>query len=61
MCRVKVRIFIPNEQGRAPRLSASAVVKRPRSRLCGDTDEILAEFGYPDAEIAGLRDAGVVR
>jgi hypothetical protein len=31
----------------APRLSASAVVQRPRSRRCGDTDQILAELGYP--------------
>jgi alpha-methylacyl-CoA racemase len=39
----------------APRLSASAVVKRPRSRQCGDTDQILAELGYPADEIAALR------
>jgi hypothetical protein len=30
-------------------------VKRPRSRRCGDTDEILAEAGYPADEIAVLR------
>ena len=39
----------------APRLSASAVIERPRSRWCGDTDRILAELGYPAEEIAGLR------
>jgi alpha-methylacyl-CoA racemase len=39
----------------APRLSASAVVERPRSRRCGDTDEILAQVGYRADEIAGLR------
>ena len=39
----------------APRLSASAVVKRPRSRRCGDTDQVLAELGYPADEIAELR------
>ena len=44
----------------APRLSASAVIARPRSRWCGDTDQVLAELGYPAAEIAGLRDAGAV-
>jgi crotonobetainyl-CoA:carnitine CoA-transferase CaiB-like acyl-CoA transferase len=39
----------------APRLSASAVVERPRSRWCGQTDQILAELGYAADEIAVLR------
>jgi alpha-methylacyl-CoA racemase len=44
----------------APRLSASAVVKRPRSRWCGHTDEVLAELGYAAAEVAGLRAGAAV-
>jgi alpha-methylacyl-CoA racemase len=44
----------------APRLSASAVIERPRSRWCGHTDQILAELGYPAGEIAELRGAGAV-
>jgi alpha-methylacyl-CoA racemase len=44
----------------APRLSASAVVERPRSRWCGHTDQIMAELGYPAGEIDGLRAAGAV-
>lgn len=44
----------------APRLSASAVIERPRSRWCGHTDQILAELGYPAAEITSLRNAGAV-
>jgi alpha-methylacyl-CoA racemase len=39
----------------APRLSASAVVKRPRSGVCGHTDQILIELGYPADEAAALR------
>jgi alpha-methylacyl-CoA racemase len=39
----------------APRLSASAVIERPRSRWCGHTDEILAELGYSAGEIDALR------
>ncbi|HEX3963490.1 MAG TPA: CaiB/BaiF CoA-transferase family protein [Trebonia sp.] len=39
----------------APRLSASAVVERPRSRWCGHTDQILAELGFGNGEIARLR------
>jgi alpha-methylacyl-CoA racemase len=44
----------------APRLSASAVVERPRSRWCGHSDQILAELGYPADEIAELRAADAV-
>ncbi len=44
----------------APRLSASAVVERPRSGWCGHTDQILAELGYPAGEIAELRAGEVV-
>jgi alpha-methylacyl-CoA racemase len=39
----------------APRLSASAVIERPRSRWCGDTDQVLTDLGYPADEIAALR------
>jgi alpha-methylacyl-CoA racemase len=39
----------------APRLSASAVIERPRSRWCGHTDQILAELGYAADEVAALR------
>ncbi|MCD4524287.1 CaiB/BaiF CoA-transferase family protein [Nocardioides sp. cx-173] len=44
----------------APRLSDSPVVRRPRSRWCGDTDGVLATLGYPTDEIAALRADGVV-
>jgi alpha-methylacyl-CoA racemase len=44
----------------APRLSASAVVERPRSRWCGHTEQILAESGYTAGEIAALRAGGAV-
>ena len=44
----------------APRLSASAVIERPRSRWCGHSDQILAELGYPADEIAELRAADAV-
>ena len=44
----------------APRLSASAVTERPRSRWCGDTDQILSELGYLADDIAGLRAADTV-
>jgi alpha-methylacyl-CoA racemase len=39
----------------APRLSASAVIERPRSRWCGHTDQVLAELGYAADEVAALR------
>ncbi len=39
----------------APRLSASAVIERPRSRWCGHTDQVLAELGYTVSEVALLR------
>jgi hypothetical protein len=42
----------------APRLSVSAVIEGPGSRWCGHTDQILAEPGYPPAEIEGMRAAG---
>ena len=42
----------------APRLSASAVVERPRSRWCGHTGQVLAESGYTAGEIAALRAGG---
>ena len=44
----------------APRLSASAVIERPRSRWCGHTDQVLAELGYPADQIAALRAADAV-
>ena len=44
----------------APRLSASAVTERPRSRWCGHTDQILAELGYAADAIAALRADKVV-
>jgi alpha-methylacyl-CoA racemase len=44
----------------APRLSASAVIERPRSRWCGHTGEILAELGYQADEVALLRAAQAV-
>ncbi len=44
----------------APRLSASAVIERPRSRWCGHTDQILAELGYTADEAAVLRADEVV-
>jgi alpha-methylacyl-CoA racemase len=44
----------------APRLSASAVIERPRSRSCGHTDQILAELGYTADEVAVLRAGEVV-
>ena len=44
----------------APRLSASAVIERPRSRWCGHTNQILAELGYLADEIAELRAADAV-
>jgi alpha-methylacyl-CoA racemase len=39
----------------APRLSASAVIERPRSRWCGHTDQVLAELGYNADEVTALR------
>jgi alpha-methylacyl-CoA racemase len=44
----------------APRLSASPAIERPRSRWCGNTDQVLAELGYAANEIAGLRAAETV-
>jgi alpha-methylacyl-CoA racemase len=44
----------------APRLSASAVIERPRSRWCGHTDQVLAELGYAADEVAVLRADEVV-
>jgi alpha-methylacyl-CoA racemase len=44
----------------APRLSASAVIERPRSRWCGHTDQILAGLGYTADEVAALRADEVV-
>jgi alpha-methylacyl-CoA racemase len=44
----------------APRLSASAVVERPRSAWCGHTDQVLADLGYSRGEVAALRADQVV-
>ena len=44
----------------APRLSASAVIERPRSGWCGHTDQVLAELGYPAGQVAALRADGAV-
>jgi alpha-methylacyl-CoA racemase len=44
----------------APRLSASAVIERPRSRWCGHTDQILAELGYTADEAGAFRADGTV-
>jgi alpha-methylacyl-CoA racemase len=44
----------------APRLSASAVIERPRSGWCSHTDQILAELGYAADEVAVLRADEVV-
>jgi len=44
----------------APRLSASAVIERPRSGWCSHTGQILAELGYAADEVAALRADEVV-
>jgi alpha-methylacyl-CoA racemase len=44
----------------APRLSASAVIERPRSGWCSHTDEVLAELGYPADQVAALRADGTL-
>jgi alpha-methylacyl-CoA racemase len=44
----------------APRLSASAVIERPRSRWCGHTDQVLTELGYTADEAAVLRAGKIV-
>src|SRR3984957_5747138 len=44
----------------AARLAAAGVTERARSRWCGHTDQVLAEFGYTADEVAGLRAGGAV-
>jgi formyl-CoA transferase/CoA:oxalate CoA-transferase len=39
----------------------TATVRRPPPTLGEHTDEVLSELGYSDAEIAALRDEGIVR
>ena len=44
----------------APRLSASAVVERPRSGWCSHTGPILAELDYQADQVAALRADGII-
>jgi alpha-methylacyl-CoA racemase len=44
----------------APRLSASAVPRRPRSAWCSHTDQILAELGHEAGSVRTLRASAVV-
>ena len=39
---------------------APCTLRRPTPEIGADTDAVLAELGYSPAEIAALRDAGVV-
>jgi alpha-methylacyl-CoA racemase len=50
------------QPGPAPRFSATPTqVQRPPQRIGENTDEILREWGFSAAEIAGLHQGGAVK